>query len=207
MNNVTAYQSLQNQLDSIDMVMRDAPGNFFIKDLKGRYLYHNMSVEGLAGESLLGKTDVNTPWAEYAALCQENDKQALQSKNCLAIQEIGEIHNKKIKIFSSQKQRFYLDEKLVGVWGMSIEIPFQLLNSDPLLSQKTVVVDVKKACVVALTDRRKEVLYWTLKGYSAKAVGNRLGLSKRTVESHLLTIKDVNGYNSLKEMKMDLRVI
>lgn len=63
MNDATTYKALQNRLEQIDEVMSDAPGNFFIKDLKGRYLYYNKNVEMLAGGGMLGKTDFHTPRA------------------------------------------------------------------------------------------------------------------------------------------------
>lgn len=42
---------------------------------------------------------------------------------------------------------------------------------------------------IALTDREKQCLYYTLQGKSAKQIANMLGISYRTVETYLTKAK------------------
>lgn len=58
-----------------------------------------------------------------------------------------------------------------------------------------------KLQTVDLTDREIDVLYFTLQGFTAKQIGKNLGISNRTVESYIDSLKNKFNVNN----KSDLR--
>jgi two-component system cell cycle sensor histidine kinase/response regulator CckA len=80
--------------------MHHLPGVAFIKNLDGRYIYHNGGVETKAGrksENICGKTDYDLFPPEVAALYRSNDRMVLESNFPVEVIETapheGEIHS------------------------------------------------------------------------------------------------------------------
>ena len=206
MIDVTSYKLLQNKLDAIHELMYESPGNFYIKDLRGRYLFLNVGVSNHADCDLLGKTDFDAPWGEYAGWYQKCDSRAIVSSDCVKIHELLKDHEKNVMCVSTHKKPFYSNGELIGACGVTLEIPVSSLNADVVLTEKTTFIDVSAKSELVLTGRQRQILYWVLRGYSVSSVANHLCISFRTVEHHLAAIRESNAYTSLKEVLLHVRL-
>ena len=57
-----------------------------------------------------------------------------------------------------------------------------------------------KGAVLDITMKQKRVLFYLLKGFTAKEIADRVCSSKRTIEHHIEAIKDSQGYASSREL-------
>ena len=202
-----ASQSLTSYLQSIHELMYDAPGNFFIKDLKGYYLYANKGVEQLAGESVEGKTDFMTPWACYADRYREGDQLVVHKNQRLQESQLIKDYQRIVLPRISHKKAFYHNGVLVGSSGITLSIPDDQLTNQMSYSHRISFFDMRRRQELVLSPRHHQILYWLLKGYSAPQVAAQLFISKRTVENHMQAIKEENGYDSSRELLLQVRSI
>jgi PAS domain-containing protein len=203
--------SLQHRLDQLDTTLSDVPGYFFIKSVDGRYIYLNQAMRHASscgsGFELLGKRDEAAPWERYAPIYNDNHKKVLAANCDLRQQDPFRRADKHIEIVVVHLKPFHYDGQLVGVFGNSLSVPFDQLERAVCFSQVKAYIDIRKKWELILTERQKEVLFWLLKGSSAKLIAARLHISKRTVEHHLEAIKAENGYTTLKDILLFVRAV
>lgn len=203
--------SLSSHIDMLQETMLESMVNFFIKDLKGTYLCLNKKLITYSNlndvSDLIGKTDRTLTQHKFALKIRENDQTVITHKKPVQLIEYGGTCDDKVFFFISHKKPFYYNNKLVGVYGTSLEIPVGELHSSTPLSDKTEFYDTQKNKLLQATPSKKRVLYWHLKGYTIPEIAEKLGLSKRTVEHYLAFIKDENGYTSVREMLLYVRAI
>jgi DNA-binding CsgD family transcriptional regulator len=205
-----SFRSLQQRLDQIHDVLYEAPGNLYIKNLRGSYIYVNQNQLRDIGYGSLaaveGMTDFDSPWQEYAPLLIKNDETAFIQKQCTGYEALRDCGGR-FYVVRSQKKRFYVDDCLVGVWGNSLEVPLDELKNANHFSTATQFIDIKRRNQLILTPRQKEVLYAVLQGCKPKMIGAKLGVSRRTVEHHIQALKDENGYHSIQDILLNVRAI
>ena len=203
--------SLSKQIEIIFQQMHDSIGNFFIKDMQGRYICFNanfLQTTSVQQKSmLLGKTDYELPWIEYAESLRKNDLIAIESRSNIKLLEVVCGADSAIKVYSVYKEPFYHNNEVVGVVGLSLEIPLSLLQNTIVLSSTTCFIDLKRRKSLRLTMRQKEILLQLIRGYTAKDVANYLSISHRTVEHHIVAIKSNNKYASLREIVTNVRAV
>jgi DNA-binding CsgD family transcriptional regulator len=201
--------SLQRELDRIDAVMYDSPGNYFIKDLRGCYLYFNNNSLNIIGRnhSFLGKTDTALPWAEYYHLYREADQRVVQVNQTLNFTEPLINQKKQMSFASVQKKPFYHQGQVIGVAGVSIEVSQTEFNNNRLLVNTQTYIDNRNKRKLNLSKRQSEVLYWILQGLSAREAAKKLHVSSRTVEHHVTNIRETNDFSSLKDMLLHVRAL
>jgi two-component system, OmpR family, aerobic respiration control sensor histidine kinase ArcB len=102
------------------------PGNFWWKDLQGRYLGCDKSVLNSIGldneEAVIGKTDYELPWVELADKLVQGDKKVLESKQAITIEENVFTPSGEVKNFLVTKAPL-LDAmcNVIGTVGMSVD--------------------------------------------------------------------------------------
>lgn len=151
-------------------------GPVFIKDKVGRYLWANsFFINRSAGCSSLGeinnKTDTDFPWHAYADILQSNDKTVLSVQQSQSHYEHIVRHDGTFVNILTRKCPLYDDhEELLGLIGFSIEVP-------------------QTKQIALLSKREKECVSFLSKGYTDKQIAKQLGISPRTVETHLSAAK------------------
>jgi DNA-binding CsgD family transcriptional regulator len=107
------------------------------------------------------------------------------------------------------------DDKIIGIFGFSIPInePFavsslssslnHILNTG-LLSRSALdpIAMLQQSVInnIVLSKREKQCMHYLMRGKTAKAIANHLGLSTRTVENYIENIKSKFGVSSKSEL-------
>ena len=172
------------------------PGNIYWKDIDGYYLGCNnnqLQSLGLNRSELIGK-DTASVISSYAVSVDEileNDQSVISThKEQIYIENIF-LNSKKLTYLSKKSPLFDLNKKCVGMIGLSINITQNdnRKNGESLIDLLSQHISPMKD-TPALTGRQSECLYLVMRGYTAKDIAHRLGLSTRTVEMHIDTLKN-----------------
>jgi DNA-binding CsgD family transcriptional regulator len=193
--------------------MLGLPASVFWKDRCGYYLGCNDVMAELASirsrQLVVGIDDVELLGSQAAGEFITNDREIITAMKPRVITEY--YRNEKdvlIKGVSTKAPLFNVDGTLIGLWGISFleEVTGESNQRDNL----SVSVDVQNKytsilsqthnmathyahkhfiAVEKLSDREIQCLQRLARGLSAKAIGEELNLSKRTVESYRDNIK------------------
>jgi DNA-binding CsgD family transcriptional regulator len=205
----------KNMTDYIDSL----PGIAACRDQDCVYLYANEAygkTHGLRHHfDIIGRTSAELPSgaAACAALFDEQDRQVMNSGQEL---KILDIHPYAKDTWSAHLyiKRPWFDEnqKIIGTIGWGIDITHaytaalntqlirvedQPLYSDPFDNPHAVRGPEPD---ISLSPREREVLHLTLRGKTAKLAAAALGLSYRTVEQYVESIKLKFGVRSKTEL-------
>lgn len=202
---------------AVDMEsMLSLPATVFWKDIKGVFLGCNDVMAELASISsrhaVVGLTDVELIGEKAAMQFVDNDREVIESGRTLVFDEYFR-DNKGILIkgVSTKAPLFDLHGNLAGLWGVSF---LETVSEDPrekstsissasqsryhhVLNQTQQLthrhVKTKPDLIDALSTRERQCLQLVAKGLSAKAIGEALELSKRTVETYIDNVKSKLG--------------
>jgi len=149
-----------------------------------------------SADQVLGKTDYDFPWNNYADIYRAHELDALSGNHYSTILPLKN-HNDEDLIFLHTKIA-KIDEhgNTVGIICRAIEIidpsMCQLINllSQGNPSQQSVYFLGKNHTKVKLSTRQKEILFYLARGKSAKAISILLSLSVRTVENYIDILRD-----------------
>lgn len=195
LNSTLSFQTLVNSL----------PGNHYFKDSESRYLAINngfsniLKLESL--DKLVGQSDFNQPWEQYADVYRNNDKKVISSnKSSIFVHPIVTYNKEKILIIN-KKIPFSNDEGTnIGILGSDIIITsnkalkmFEFQQEDIQVSDLSDIFEqyimVDDFSDFGLTTREGQCLFYLIRGKTAKEIGNILLISKRTVEKHIEQVK------------------
>lgn len=173
------------------------PCHVFWKNIEGTYLgYNDYGASNLgynSGQEIAGKSDYEIFPAEMAALYRTNDTEAIKQNRQIFAPEKGVLKNNAPVIFLSYKMPFYNQNKIVGVFGIAFTRSLNIKNCDapPNLSPN----QFAKFCngcpkkstspCLSLSDKEKECLRYLCQGLTIKMIARQLGVSPKTVETHM----------------------
>jgi len=151
----------------------DAPISCYSKDKQGAYLFVNpVFVAEAQLESvsdLLGRNDHDLPWSCHASLMMENDRRVAKTQIMQTFLEQSMSHGQPKWFRSFKSPLLGNNGNVMGIFGVSI--PIQAKTLIPLTKQQT-------ACLKQLAI-----------GLTFKQIAQTLGLSPKTVEHYLDTVK------------------
>lgn len=160
-----------------------------------------------SADQILGRTDYELPWEKYADTYRNYELDVLLNGHIYSIISPATVQEGKTLLFLQTKIR-KLDEKglACGIVGNSLEIidptAYLLIHSlqqnFSLPSQPFVIG--KKSNEIALPKRQEEVLFYLIRGKSAKSIAQAMGISFRTVEYYITILKDKFKCNSKNEL-------
>ena len=183
-----------NTLDEIQQNMYTSSSSFYAKNIEGEYISCNEYLLNFGGFSkandLVGESDFHTPWVDHAKKLRENDNIILQFNKSITFYEGIENYKHEYKIYISRKQPLYINDKLVGTAGISMPAPSEMITNKKEFDSNITFSDIAKEKIINLSIRRKEILFYLIKGFSIKEIASTLNISKRTVEHHIEAIKD-----------------
>lgn len=174
-------------------------GIFTEKDKDSRITYCNhvfVEYAGVASEDqILGRTDEDFPWQEFAEIYRRHELDALAGNNYSIIFPAKVAHTNEYRIFLHSKAA-KLDEQgtIVGLQCHALEVinpEIQQLFSHLMqkLPKECATLSIGKPSTLALTPREKDILFFIAKAKTAKRMAQILNVSPRTVYSHIEHIK------------------
>jgi DNA-binding CsgD family transcriptional regulator len=162
--------------------MRDEafqPENFscsmFAKNLDGVYLWVNQALltkHRLKIIDIVGKTDKDLPWATHSKVLRRNDEEVVDEGLPKVFKETASRDGLIVKGYVQKSPAIDENGKIVGLTGVWIDVP----SNHSLL--------------LAFSLREKQCLEDIVSGKSSRESAERLGLSRRTVESYIENIKN-----------------
>lgn len=126
---ITGEKELQKKERVFQEIIDMLPTHIYWKDKEGRYLGCNLKQAQSAGftssKELIGKTDSDpsVPWHSYHPTIQANDRQAMENKQLLTIEELATMNDGQERIFLSKKLPTYdVLNEVNGIVGVSVDI-------------------------------------------------------------------------------------
>lgn len=178
------------------------------KDLDCAYAEVNAATAAVFGyakaENMLGVKDDNVPCkiAEFAPVFQAEDKKVIKYKQIKQFLELMYCADNQWRLFLVTKQPWIEHHQIQGTTALCLDateiyhkfIPFILNNSENALNRGK--LGLKSAPLTnnhygndQLSEQQSKVLFYLLRGKTAKAIADILHISRRTVETHLDQIK------------------
>jgi DNA-binding CsgD family transcriptional regulator len=191
------------------MVINNLPFVCFWKDPESNYLGCNPenlnAIKFQKLEDYVGKTDFDMPWRDEADKFIKQDKHALKGKIVLSVETLTSPSGVKSSFLVKKAPLYAPNKKIIGVvgtgfgltqdnykeaamllTGAGIKIPslYSYISSEnPDFRYET----------VKFTKRQAQIISHFLKGHSADLTARHLGLSRRTIESAIMLLKEKLG--------------
>jgi DNA-binding CsgD family transcriptional regulator len=195
-------------LISNNMIIEQFPGLLVWKDINSTFLGGNEAFSKSVGfnsvAELVGNSDFSMPCeaSECAKEIVAQDKKVLESRTPLEILDIHHFFDGEQKIMLTKKSPL-IDQSgsVLGVICFLTEITnniltnnfFKLINNSSRRNMSYVLTDDRYSLSVGyekLTRRELECVYLLLQGKTARSIAEILYLSPRTIENHLLKIRE-----------------
>jgi DNA-binding CsgD family transcriptional regulator len=186
------------------------PGAWGCKDENSVFMYGNAEYGRIIGvkhhEDVIGRTDFEMPCAttNCAHLFRAQDKKVIQTLEKMRILDIHPFAGGQWKAYIFTKTPMLDEEQnVIGTIyhgaditnTTSIEIGSLLARvsvegvKNELLGQNSYMLS-HKFCDIKLTCKQSEVLFYLLRGKTVKKIALILGLSPRTIEEHIESLKN-----------------
>lgn len=201
---------------NFDSFIDNMPGYLWIKDVQSRYLACNQRLLNIfclkSKKEIIEHADVDLPWAIYADIYVEGDKQALSGETKTFLQPVLLKDNTQLIITTRKTPIFDHVNKVIGVQGVVnlITTPKKTFSISQLSGFDSSLINFPQSSIqYTLTDnfdsfnlskREAMCLFYMIRGKTAKQIGDILCISKRTVEVHLENIKIKFGCKSKSEV-------
>lgn len=186
------FLTLSNPKQIFDLDVSDflnLPFNAYLKDKKGKILASNDSNARDAGftkgADIFGLTDFDFAWSKEAATIKENDDRVRVEGKAFSFIEKGCVHGRLCRYASLKAPLLCNSNKIIGIIGLS----FFLEEVKPL-----------KIPFPELSKQQLKCLYYLARGMTMKEIAQTLGLSPKTVEHYLSTIKTKLNCESRSEL-------
>jgi DNA-binding CsgD family transcriptional regulator len=198
---------MTNQLSAnyFESLFYNLPGLVFAKDTNLNYIGMNKNFLDMLQKSddkILGKDDYDLPWQKYATLYREQDKYILEKrKSCQFIEPLMLSNDQE---YISIVQKFiHMDRQgtVIGTIGKIINIkPAKAilgilklwLPTKITLNEKlnTYIICDDLYAKFGLSKRESESLFHLIHGKTIREIGEILGISQRTAEKYIVTLKE-----------------
>lgn len=187
-------------------IIDNLPGLIWIKDCNLDYIACNERVTSFIGfknkKNIIGHNDYDLPWEKYAESYREGDKAILNGKTLSFVHPIQLCSGKECLILSKKSPILNTANKIIGILGfVSIFSTSQAVQAIQHLHHfdsthfKNSEGDVFQYVLsdnfddFGITKREAICLFHLLRGKTAKEFSVALGISKRTAEKHLESIR------------------
>ena len=119
-----AEDTLRRSEQRFSAFMDNLPAFAWMKDLEGRYVYTNKSLEQLEAfrANVIGKTDAEILPAEIAAVYRANDQQVIATKKAMQAVELYAVDEEQRALLVSKFPIFDQDGSVAMVGGAGVEI-------------------------------------------------------------------------------------
>ncbi|WP_394846141.1 helix-turn-helix transcriptional regulator [Pendulispora brunnea] len=208
----------------LQQILDEIPAFAGYKDRQSVFLYANKAYAVLIGlphsEDVVGRTDFDMPCETVACapMFQKQDQEVLRSRQPLRILDVHRFADGKWRAFLVTKTPLFggssENDEPIGTmfYGVDITSPGIIelgsvlgrihAGADPkaLVGAGSHLVEGFSADTGTLTRREAEILFFLLRGKSAKETAVILSMSRRTVEQHIDKMKQKLGARSKFEL-------
>lgn len=188
------------------IVLNSLPFICFWKDSESHYLGCNLenlnAIKIKKMEEFVGKTDFDMPWKDVADKFIKQDKQVLKGKIIVSIETFTATNGVKSSFLVKKAPMYAPNKKIIGVVGTGFGLTKNNYKEAALMltglgikisNLYSYIASENRDFVyknVKFTKRQAQVISHFLKGHSADLTAQYLGLSRRTIESAIVLIKD-----------------
>lgn len=192
------------------------PCIYILKDRQFNYLNFNSAALKAAQlknrNDIIGKTDHEMPWKEFADRYQDQDKKVLKGEEVYNIDPTIRADGSRILLFTKKAPLYSEIGKIIGITGLSFELtPDKSTNFFSFFASNNLSFtnfsfkasdrnDKFNYGNVVFSKRQAQVISYLLRGHSAASTSHALKLSKRTVETHIENIKNILGCQTKVEL-------
>lgn len=176
----------------IEEILKHANIYIWAKDKEYKYLYCNERFAEAAGldspEQIVGKSDHQLYWKQYADYYQLNDSWVMQGNSLKNAPDVIDTVNNIKDILINKNRLFDSNNQCNGVGGTFVDITGkQLIKKTGYYDQikKRYCIDDEVLGKLYLTVREITVFKHILLGYSARQIGEEIEISAKTVESYI----------------------
>lgn len=170
---------------NIESILSQLPGIVFWKDLDSHYMGANDTFHKLAGfnnKTISGKTDFDMPWDTFADKYRDDDRQASLNGGIKTLEFVPTCKGNVMGIV--EKRPIVEHHKTIGVSCRLTPITGYQDQQALVLPKKSL-----KSLFCGISEREAEILYYFVRGFSMRQIGNMLYISPKTVETHINNIK------------------
>jgi len=185
-------------------IIANTPGYVFYKDSELCYMGGNLNFIKLADlrseKELIGKTDYDIPWKQFAEKYRDDDLKAINGATVENIEFAQGTEKSLVKVYT-RKQPIIFKDTIVGVVGYARPIDMLTQDAD-LESFKPIQLDKNdiKQYFSGLSVREAQCIFYVIRGHSMTSIAEILSLSPRTVEDHINNIKNKLGAKNRREL-------
>lgn len=188
-----------NNLFSVSLEnLLNLPCYVFWKNNEGVYLGYNdygaINLGYNCGDEIAGRDDYEMFPSDIAELYRKNDQEVIAEKKQLFVPEKGFLKDKFPVVFLSYKMPLYDQNKVViGLIGIAFTRPIMDVNC--LATKMVSTNDLAQVCnacppqikseCYSLSEKEKLCLQCLCEGLTLKMTARRLGISPKTVETHI----------------------
>jgi len=175
------------QLHDHQQILDNACDFIFWKDKASNYLGCNnrffYATRAKNMKAIVGKNDEDLLGTRFSELYRQGDKRAIVGER---IQEIEPfvIHNRVI-LNNTRKQALYEGGEIIGVVAYSTALTNAEITPNASINNKLL-----SEHFFGITEREGHVLFFLIRGLSAKRIAALLSLSPRTIEQYCTNIKN-----------------
>ncbi len=190
---------------SQSLIYQNMPFYIFWKDKTSTYLganeYFAHSVGLKSIQEIIGKKDIDLPWAEDAEAFRESDRFVLQGNSIINAKEPRWHPEGQCLLIINKVPLKDKKNRIIGVLGMLQKLSAEGKHilpqkNDPIvipLACKEILLNLRKISEIPLTHREVECLSLFLSGYSIKESSYCLGISHKSIEAYRKSVKDKMG--------------
>lgn len=187
-------------------VVNNLPLICFWKDPQLKYLGcnpENLKVARIKDiNEFVGKSDYDMPWADRARRFIKQDKRALKGEVNLSVETLTTFDGTTSSFIVKRAPMYDQNKKIVGIIGTGFaltknnykEAALLLTGSNLKISKLYAHISKSNPSFiygdVKFTKRQAQVISHFLKGHSAEKTAEYLNLSRRTVESSIVLLKE-----------------
>ena len=204
--------SVEDRIAHLNIIYEDVPFIVTYKDPSLSMLYCNKLMREYVGvkqqDQIVGKSDYDFRWADFADLYTRHESDALHNKIYMAMFPVCDFEGNHALVSCHRTPIFDKDDQPNGVLSHtyflynkeSLELTNLLSKNEPENKFKTYTVGAAKFSEIKLSEKEHECLFYLIRGKSCKKIGKILGLSFRTIEDYLVNLKIKFNCNSKGEL-------
>ena len=169
------------------MLPRNMQTLFSIKDTDLRVTYCNdvfLTYVGKKIEEVIGRRDQDFCWNQYVNVYRDHELDALGGNHYSIISPGVDCFGKESLFLQTKIQKKDNQGDVIGIICQAMEI----LDSSLCMPN------------INLTPREEEILFYLIRGKTARGIAAILGLSMRTIETYLQHIKNKLGCQNKSEL-------
>lgn len=180
------------------------------KDVNSVFLKVNDVIKYYSGldpeKDIVGKTDFDLCWAEYAPLYLKHEQDALKENYYNLLLPLKNHDGERLLFLHTKTAKKDQNNKIIGISCIAQEIINPSMHvlishlSKHYNSDNMPYTYGKKIDVLDFSPREKQCLFYLARGKTAKAIARILDISSRTVEFYIAKLKDKLGCRTRMEL-------